>query len=84
MGTRKVILAVTTLLGLTLIGAKLVGSGIAARYVFFIALGVATATVLPYAVVISHWFNRKRGMAMGLMMLGTGTGAIVVPPLAQG
>jgi MFS family permease len=33
--------------------------------------------------VISHWFNRRRGLALGLMMLGVGIGGIVVPLVAH-
>ena len=45
-------------------------------------LGIGTSAV-PYGVVVSHWFNRRRGLALGCMMLGAGVGGIVVPLLAQ-
>lgn len=38
---------------------------------------------VPYGYVVSQWFDRRRGLALGLMMLGIGGGAIVVPSLAQ-
>ncbi len=38
---------------------------------------------VPYGVVISHWFNRHRGLALGLSMMGIGIGSVVVPILAQ-
>src|SRR5260370_15436518 len=38
---------------------------------------------VPYGVVISHWFDRHRGLAFGLSMMGIGIGSIVVPMLAQ-
>src|SRR5260370_59857 len=38
---------------------------------------------VPYGVVISHWFDRHRGLALGLSMMGIGIGSIVVPMLAQ-
>src|SRR5438445_129877 len=38
---------------------------------------------VPYGVVISHWFNRRRGFALGLSMMGIGIGSVVVPILAQ-
>lgn len=31
----------------------------------------------------SHWFDRHRGLALGLSMMGIGIGSIVVPILAQ-
>jgi MFS family permease len=38
---------------------------------------------VSYSVVVSHWFNRRRGLALGLMMLGIGVGAIGMPSAAQ-
>src|SRR5260370_13352108 len=38
---------------------------------------------VPYGVVISHWFDRHRGLALGMSMMGIGIGSIVVPILAQ-
>jgi len=72
------------LVGLILASAKTLGSEIGLLYLFFIVLGsVAGATVFPYSVVVSRWFNRKRGLALGFMMLGMGIGAMAVPPIAQ-
>ena len=38
---------------------------------------------VPYGVVISHWFDRHRGLALALAMMGIGVGSIVVPILSQ-
>src|SRR5438874_643657 len=45
-------------------------------------IGSSTSPV-PYGVVVSRWFNRRRGLALGFMMLGVGTGGIMAPLLAQ-
>ena len=85
-GAKRVILASTLLYGLVLCCALWVGSGLWQLYLFFIILGVAMASgpaPVPYGVVISHWFNRHRGLALGLSMMGIGIGSIVVPMLAQ-
>jgi MFS family permease len=48
----------------------------------FIAGGsVAGFTLVPAQTLMSHWFNRFRGRAMGLTMLGTGCGGLAFPPL---
>ena len=34
-----------------------------------------------YGIVASHWFDKRRGLALGLMMFGLGAGALVMPLL---
>jgi cyanate permease len=38
---------------------------------------------VPYGVVISHWFDRHRGLALGLAMMGIGIDSVLVPVLTQ-
>jgi hypothetical protein len=50
---------------------------------FFAAdLFSALATQVPFMMVMSLWFDRRRGLAVGLAMAGVGLGAFVVPRLA--
>ena len=37
----------------------------------------------PYSKVISHWFDKRRGLALGLAMAGVGLGTLIMPSLAQ-
>jgi len=84
-GARNVILPGLGILGLVLLSAKAIGSGIWQLYVFYSILGVVsgTTTSVPYGVVVSRWFNRHRGLALGLTQAGLGAGAVVIPPLVQ-
>jgi MFS family permease len=84
-GARKVILPGTAIFGVMLLSTKLVGGKLWYFYVFLTVLGIIQGCTSPvsYSVVVSHWFNRRRGLGLGLMMLGIGVGAIVVPFLAQ-
>lgn len=43
----------------------------------------SAATVMPYATAICSWFNRKRGLALGLVNAGTGIGAALMPLYAN-
>jgi len=54
-------------------------------YAFFLLAGLASAGAGPvlFAHVISHWFDRRRGLALGCMLLGMGGGATVMPTVAQ-
>ena len=52
-------------------------------YALFLVFGVGLAmtTILPTQALISRWFERKRGRAMGLVSLGGGLGAVVWMPI---
>lgn len=47
----------------------------------FIGLGAALASMIPCQMVIISWFNRRRAMAMGLVLGGGGVGGFLAPQL---
>src|SRR5690554_5133291 len=53
-------------------------------YVFYVfnALGYVFAGPLPSQVLISRWFDKNRGKAMGIAYLGIGLGGAIVPILS--
>lgn len=86
LGARRVIVIVTAMFALALLSALWIGHSIWQLYIFYAALGITMSAgpgPLSYGVVISHWFNRRRGLALGLMGLGIGIGAFVLPLIAQ-
>ena len=84
-GPRRLILPATATLALILISGRALGSSIWQFYLFYAALGLTgtSTSPVPYGVVVSRWFNRRRGLALGFMMLGVGLGGIIAPLLAQ-
>ena len=84
-GPRRVLLPFTALLGSILASSWLLSAAIWHLYVFYFALGVVSggAGAMPYTQVVSHWFDRHRGLAISVMMLGMGLGAIVIPSVSQ-
>jgi MFS family permease len=44
---------------------------------------IAGATILPAQTLIVNWFDRLRGRAMGLTMVGIGAGGLVLPPVNE-
>lgn len=82
-GPRKIML-----IGIVMAGGALVGlsfaTTFAAFYFFygFNALGYVLGGPLPNQVLLSRWFDKARGRAMGIAYLGIGVGGALVPILA--
>jgi len=47
-------------------------------------MGMAAAGVVPTTSVVSNWFERRRGTAIGIMSAGLGAGGLVLAPLIGG
>jgi MFS family permease len=84
-GSRKVILLATALFGSILLLNRPFATNLWRFYFFFIVLGLVGNGVgpLPYGKVVSLWFDRYRGRALGLVMVGIGSGAMIMPSFAQ-
>ncbi len=50
-------------------------------YVLF-ALGITLAGIIPSMKIITNWFVKNRGMAVGLLLVGSSLGGAVFNPLA--
>jgi len=84
-GARRVLLPSIGILGLLLICFKFVSTSVWQLYALFLSLGFFGSVTNPvaYCKVVSKWFDKRRGLALGLTMLGLGLGAVVMPPIAQ-
>jgi MFS family permease len=45
-------------------------------------LAFSCQTPLPYGNVVAQWFDRERGLALGLALAGVGLGVAIIPQLA--
>jgi MFS family permease len=52
-------------------------------FAFLLGCGLAATTIIPNQTLVSHWFARRRGTAMGIVMIGTALGGVVFAPLAH-
>ena len=83
-GPRRLMLA-----GILMAGGALVGLGAVSTlgffYLFYLfnALGYVCGGPLPNQVLLSRWFDKNRGKAMGFAYLGIGVGGAIVPLLAH-
>jgi len=83
-GPRRLMLSGIAMAGLALFGLSAMTS-LWMFYFFYLfnALGYVCAGPLPCQVLLSRWFDRSRGKAMGFAYLGIGIGGAVVPLLAH-
>src|ERR1044072_7523122 len=82
-GPRRLMLA-----GIMMAGVALIGLGsMTALWMFYLfylfnALGYVCAGPLPNQVLLTRWFDKARGRAMGFAYLGIGLGGALVPLLS--
>lgn len=82
-GPRRIMLVGILMAGTALIGLSYTSS-LWMFYLFYLfnAFGYLFGGPLPNQVLISRWFDRARGKAMGFAYVGIGVGGTVVPLLA--
>jgi MFS family permease len=84
-GPKRMLMAGAIMGGAALIGLAFMSS-LWMFYFFYVfnALGYVFGGPLPCQVLISRWFDKNRGKAMGIAYLGIGTGGVLVPQLSAG
>ncbi len=86
---RNLILAGTGLTFLAFAGFSQMGGSLAIYYLlwFVYTVGYILSGPIPHQIIISQWFRRKRGTAMGLAYVGVGVLAaafsVAVKPLTE-
>ncbi len=86
---RKMIVAGSALTALALAGFSRMGSGLTIYYALWIVFtaGYMFSGPIPHQLIVSHWFRRNRGKAMGIVYVGNGlmgsVGSLLVQPLTQ-
>lgn len=81
-GPRRVIPAGALVMALGFVLASLVNT-LPLFYLayFVIGTGAAGMGIVPCSAVISNWFKRRRGIALGIMSAGMGAGGVVMAPV---
>jgi len=84
-GGRRVVIVSTAGLAASFAALALLPNKLPVFYAMFIALAlIGTGTTSPaYASIIVGWFDRSRGLALGLAMAGVGVGGAVLPSVIQ-
>jgi sugar phosphate permease len=83
-GPRRIMMAGILMAGIALIGLGSISS-LGLFYLFFLfnALGYVCGGPLPVQVLLSRWFDKSRGKAMGFAYLGIGFGGALVPLISH-
>ena len=80
IGARWIIVTGAVIVGLGLIGLGL-SNGVVMFYAFFLFISLGTSGVghgVTWPTVVGRWFRRKRGLAIGLAVMGPIVGAPMV------
>jgi predicted MFS family arabinose efflux permease len=82
---RRIILPSIVIFALALGSLSRLGPSIQRFYLTYFVLGlVANGTAqFAYTRTILTWFNKRRGIALALLLTGSGVGSILIPPLTQ-
>ncbi len=86
---RNLIVAGTGLTSLAFLGFSRMGGSLTVYYAlwFVYTVGYILSGPIPHQIIISNWFRRKRGMAMGVAYVGVGllaaAGSVAVKPLTE-
>ena len=82
-GARAVGMASLVLFGLAFMGFALTGPSLLSFYAHWVVLAVLGAGTLSltWSRVVSGWFDRNRGLALGVASTGTGITGFLIKPL---
>src|ERR1700678_3573896 len=82
---RRIILPSILVFALALASLSRLGPNIRQFYLTFFVLGlVANGTAqFAYTRTLLSWFQRRRGLALALILTGSGVGSILIPPATQ-
>jgi len=86
VGPRKIILICVTAFSFGMGSLSLLTGQVWQLYATCFVLGVVGngAAHLSYSRAISGWFQKRLGMALAMVMVGAGLGAMILPVFAQG
>ena len=81
-GARAVIIMSTVVMTVGIIGTSLAPNlwVLYVAYGVFTGLGFSGSTTIPFSALLTRWFHRKAGMALGISTAGTPVGHVIIVP----
>jgi len=82
---RRIILPCIVLFACGMASLSLLRGNIAQFYASYLLLGIVGngTAQLSYSRAVLTWFERRRGLALAIVLTGSGTGSIILPIIAQ-
>ena len=82
---RSTTIVFVTLFSLSIMAIGLLPNSLILFCLVFSVMGFfgSAATAMPYAVAVTHQFDRNRGLALALVVSGSGVGALLLPGYAN-
>ncbi|MBB5059412.1 MFS family permease [Granulicella aggregans] len=82
---RRIILPCIAIFAVGIASLSLLKGHIGQFYATYVVLGVVGngTAQLAYSRAVLTWFDRRRGLALAVVLAGSGTGSILLPMLAQ-
>ena len=82
---RRIIMPCIVVFAAAMASLSLLGGHIAQFYGTYLVLGIVGngTAQLAYSRAVLTWFERRRGLALSIVLTGSGTGSILLPIVAQ-
>lgn len=82
---RRIILPGIVIFAIALAGLSRLTPNIVEFYAMFLVMGLVANTTAQFAYTrtILTWFTTHRGVALALLLTGSGVGSILIPPLSE-
>jgi MFS family permease len=84
-GIRGVMLPSILLFALTIMSFSFLTSSIVVLYCFYALSGLTCMgqTTIGYSKIVAQWFDKQRGLALGITTAGVGLGTALIPQFAE-
>ena len=84
-GPRRIVLPCIAIFGLAFASLALLTPSLLHLYAVFLLIGIVgnATSQMGYTRAVATWFRRRRGLAFAIVVAGSATGSIFLPPLAQ-
>lgn len=84
-GVRRILIPAILCFGIVIASLSLLTGSIVHFYCMYLLMALSGVCTTPtsYSRVVVAWFDRNRGLALGIVLAGIGAGTALIPPFAQ-